>query len=96
MMKPRTSLMTFPASPALAAWPYFTVVVAVAVLFAVFRSAGEEAVTLAVFVAVPLAVGLTLIVTVAVAPEPRVPRPQVTVPLAALWLHVPCVVVAER
>ena len=53
-------------------------VVAVAVLLAVFGSGGDAALTLAVFVIVPFLVGLTVIVTVRVAPLAIVPRSQVT------------------
>src|SRR5437867_2908937 len=56
-----------------------TAVCAVAVLFAVFGSGGEVALTVAVLVIVPLLVGLTTIVLVTVAPLAMVPRSHVTV-----------------
>jgi hypothetical protein len=70
-----------------------TVVVAVALLFALLGSA-SVAVTLAVLVIVPLEVGaLTTIVTVADPALAIVPRLHVTVPLACV--HVPWVAVAD-
>jgi hypothetical protein len=68
------------------------VVVAVAVLFDELVSISLQ-VTLAVFVIVPAVVGVTTIVTVALAPLDSVPMLQVTV-LPDL-LHVPWVEVAE-
>ena len=56
-------------------------VVAVAVLFAVFGSGGELALTVALFVIVPLLVGFTAIVFVTVAPLATVPRSHVTIDL---------------
>src|SRR5919198_2677182 len=66
-----------------------TVVVADAVLLAVFGSVTELD-TVAVFVRVPVWVGTTTISTVAVAPLPIVPRLQVTVavPEQVPWLGV--------
>jgi hypothetical protein len=64
----------------------FTVVLVEAVLFPEFRSVWLPAI-LALFVIVPAAVGVTVIVIVTDAPLARLPRLQVTVPLA--WLHVP-------
>ncbi len=52
--------------------------VTVAVLFAAFGSVGEVSVTVAVFVTDP-ALGVTVIVNVALAPEARVATVQVTV-----------------
>jgi hypothetical protein len=70
-----------------------TVVVAVALLFALLGSA-SVAVTLAVLVIVPPALGaITEIVTVADPPLAIVPRLHVTVPLACV--HVPWVAVAD-
>jgi hypothetical protein len=56
-----------------------TVVVAVAVLFAVFGSVGDAAETVTVFVMVPFWVGLTTMVAVSVAPFANVLQVQVTV-----------------
>jgi hypothetical protein len=67
---------------------FVTVVVALAVLLAVFGSRGDAAVTVAVLVSVPGPVGLTVILTVADPPLAIVPRLHVTIPLA-LAEHVP-------
>ena len=70
----------------------FTVVVVVAVLLLEFVSVSLQ-VAVAVFVIVPAVVGVTTMVTVALAPFDSVPMLQVTV-LPDL-LHVPCVDVAD-
>ena len=62
-----------------------TVVSAVAVLLAWFGS-GDKLFTLAVFVIVPTFFGVTTMVTVALAPLPKVPKSQVMVPFAAVQL----------
>lgn len=64
-----------------------TVVLTVAVLFPGTGSVSLAA-TLAVFVSVPAAVGLTTIVTVALAVFARVPRLQLTVAVQIPWLGV--------
>jgi hypothetical protein len=70
-----------------------TVVLAVALLFALFGSP-SVAVTLAVLVMVPPDVGaVTVMVTVALEPLAIDPKLHVTVP--ALWLQVPWVAVAD-
>jgi len=70
-----------------------TVVLAVALLFALLESA-SVAVTVALLVIVPPEVGaVTTIVTVALDPLAIDPRLQVTVP--ALWVQVPWVAVAD-
>ncbi len=70
-----------------------TVVVAVAVLFAVTGSGGDVDATVTVFVMTPFMVGLTTIVTVTVAALTIGPMLHVT-PLL-LRTHVPCVVFTE-
>jgi hypothetical protein len=77
-------------SPAPLASPYgWTVVVAVAVLFAVFGSVGDVKVTEAVFVIVPLLVGFTKRVIVTEAPLAIVPMVQTTAFLDGLIVHDP-------
>jgi hypothetical protein len=56
---------------------------------AVFGSEGDGAVTEAVFLIVPFIVGFTTIVTVAVAPPARLPRPHVTKLLSGFALQLP-------
>src|SRR3989442_13183400 len=71
------------------------VVVAVAVLFVVFGSVGEAAVTEAVFVIVPLLVGFTTMVIVTAEPLATLPMSQLTMFLDGLSTHDPLVVVAD-
>ena len=68
-----------------------TVVVAVAVLFAVLGSVGDVAATDAVFVIVPLLVGFTMTVMVTDAPFAMVPMTQLTTFLDGLIAHDPWV-----
>ncbi len=70
----------------------FTVVVAVALLFPVLGSP-SLLVTLAILVRVPVVVGVTIILTVALCPLRRRPMLQVTVPLA--WEQLPRVELDE-
>jgi len=67
------------------------VVVIVDVLFAETGSGGDVELTVAVSLAAPLAVGFTVIVTVAVAPAANDASAHVTLAFAAE--HVPCDVV---
>jgi hypothetical protein len=72
-----------------------TVVVAVAVLLLVFGSGGDVALTVAVFVTVPLVGDLTTIVIVAELPLAMLPSAQVTIALDGLAVQEPVVVDAE-
>jgi len=65
------------------------------VLFAVFGSGGETAVTEAEFVIVPLLVGFTTIVIVTDAPLATLPMSQLTMFLDGLSTHDPLVVVVD-
>jgi len=71
----------------------WTVVFAVAVLFAVFGSVGETRVTEAVLVIVPLLVGFTTSVIVTDTPLGIVPTSQTTAVFDGLSVQDPCVVV---
>ena len=73
----------------------WTVVFAVAVLFAVFGSVGEVRVTEAVFVIVPLLVGFTTRVIVTDAPLAIVPMLQMTAVFDGLSVQDPWVVVVD-
>ena len=64
-------------------------------LFAVFGSGGETAVTEAEFVIVPLLVGFTTIVIVTDAPLATLPMSQLTMFLDGLSTHDPLVVVVD-
>ena len=72
-----------------------TVVVAVALLFAVFGSVGDVRVTEAVFVIVPLLVGFTTRVIVTDAPLAIVPMAQATAFFDGLSVQDPWVVVVD-
>ena len=73
----------------------WTVVFAVAVLFAVFGSVGEIRVTEAVLVIVPLLVGFTTRVMVTDAPLAIVPTLQTTALFDGFSVQDPCVVVVD-
>jgi hypothetical protein len=72
-----------------------TVVLSLDELFAVLGSTGDVAATEALFVIVPFEVGFTTIVTVAVAPPDRLPRPHVTTLFAGFTLQLPWLVLAD-
>src|SRR5438105_6125048 len=73
----------------------WTVVVAVAVLFAVFGSVGEVRVAVAVLVIVPLVVGLTTRVMVTDAPLAIAATVQTTAVFDGLSVQDPCVVLVD-